>query len=134
MTKPLRPALGIDDLEQGRIEGGSFNHEAHVYLAWLYLDRYPVTEAIERYTAALKRLTAKLGVPGKYHDTITWFFMLIIAQRRIACADVDWTVFKEKNADLLSRENNVLNRYYSKETLATDAARQSFVLPDRLVA
>ena len=134
MTKPLRPALGIDDLEQSRIDGGSFDHEAHVYLAWLYLDRYPVTEAIERYTAALKRLTAKLGVPGKYHDTITWFFMLIIAQRRIACADVDWTVFKEKNADLLSRENNVLNRYYSKETLATDAARQSFVLPDRLVA
>ena len=134
MTKPLRPALGIDDLEQSRIDGGSFDHEAHVYLAWLYLDRYPVTEAIDRYTAALKRLTAKLGVPGKYHDTITWFFMLIIAQRRIACADVGWTVFKEKNADLLSRENNVLNRYYSKETLATDAARQSFVLPDRLVA
>ena len=134
MTKPLRPALGIDDLEQSRIDGGSFDHEAHVYLAWLYLDRYPVTEAIERYTAALKRLTAKLGVPGKYHDTITWFFMLIIAQRRIACADVDWTVFKEKNADLLSREANVLNRYYNKETLATDAARQSFVLPDRLVA
>ena len=134
MTQPLRPALGIDDLEQGRIEGGSFDHEAHVYLAWLYLDRYPVTEAIERYTAALKRLTAKLGVPDKYHDTITWFFMLIIAQRRTACADVDWAVFKEKNADLLSREANVLNRYYSKETLATDAARQSFVLPDRLVA
>ena len=134
MTKPLQPGLSIDDLEQSRIEGASFDHEAHVYLAWLYLDRYPVTEAIERYTAALKRLTAKLGVPDKYHDTVTWFFMLIIAQRRIACADVDWTVFKEKNADLLSRENNVLNRYYSKETLATDAARQSFVLPDRLVA
>ena len=134
MTKPLRSALSIDDLEQSRIEGGSFDHEAHVYLAWMYLDRYPVTEAIERYTAALKRLTAKLGVPGKYHDTITWFFILIIAQRRIACADVNWTVFKEKNADLLSREDNVLYRYYSKETLATDSARQSFVLPDRLSA
>jgi hypothetical protein len=134
MTKPLRPALSIDDLEQSRIEGASFDHEAHVYLAWLYLDRYPVTEAIERYTAALKRLTAKLGVPGKYHDTITWFFMLIIAQRRIGNVSADWQDFKEKNADLLSREANVLNRYYSKETLATDAARQSFVLPDRLVA
>ena len=134
MTKPSQPAFSIDDLEHSRIAGGEFDHEAHVYLAWLYLDRYPVTEAIDRFTAALKRLTSKLGVPGKYHDTITWFFMLIIAQRRNDNADDDWADFKEKNADLFSRDANVLNRYYSKTTLATDAARNSFVLPDRLVA
>ncbi len=39
------PAVTIDDLEQCRIEADSFNHEAHVYLAWLYLDRYSVAEA-----------------------------------------------------------------------------------------
>jgi len=134
MATPSQPELSIDDLEQSRIEGGSFDHEAHVYLAWLYLDRYPVTEAIDRFTSALKRLTAKLGVPGKYHETISWFYMLIIAQRRVGNAGNDWPNFLEKNPDLLSRDANVLNRYYSKETLATDAARRSFVLPDRLVA
>jgi hypothetical protein len=134
MRSPARPALTIEDFEQGRIDGGSFNHEAHVYTAWLYLDQYPVTEAIERYTSALKRLTLKLGVPGKYHDTISWFFMLIIAERRRGEARHDWTAFTVANDDLFRREDNVLNRYYSKETLATDAARCSFVLPDRLVA
>ena len=134
MATPSQPELSIDDLEQSRIEGGSFDHEAHVYLAWLYLDRYPVTEAIDRFTSALKRLTAKLGVPGKYHETISWFYMLIIAQRRVGNAGNDWPNFLEKNPDLLSRDANVLNRYYRKETLATDAARRSFVLPDRLVA
>ncbi len=134
MTNALHPALTIDDLEQSRIDGGSFNHEAHVYMAWLYLGQYPLTEAIDRFTSALKRLTLKLGVPGKYHDTITWFFMLIIAQRRIGNAGADWQNFKEKNPDLFSRDANVLNRYYSKEMLATDAARRSFVLPDRLAA
>jgi len=134
MATPSQPALSIDDLEQNRIEGGSFDHEAHVYLAWLYLDRYPLTEAIDRFTSALKRLTTKLGVPGKYHETISWFYMLIIAQRRAGNAGNDWPNFKEKNPDLLSRDANVLNRYYSKETLATDAARRAFVLPDRLVA
>ena len=134
MATPSQPALSIDDLEQNRIDGGSFDHEAHVYLAWLYLDRYPLTEAIDRFTSALKRLTTKLGVPGKYHETISWFYMLIIAQRRAGNAGNDWPNFKEKNPDLLSRDANVLNRYYSKETLATDAARRAFVLPDRLVA
>ena len=103
-------------------------------MAWLYLDQYPLTEAIDRFSSALKRLTLKLGVPGKYHDTITWFFMLIISQRRIGNASADWRNFKDKNPDLFSRDANVLNRYYRKETLATDAARRSFVLPDRLVA
>jgi len=134
MRSPARPALTIEDFEQGRIDGGSFNHEAHVYTAWLYLDQYPVTEAIERYTSALQRLTLKLGVPGKYHDTISWFFMLIIAERRRGETRHDWTAFKAANDDLFRREDNVLNRYYSKEALATDAARRSFVLPDRLVA
>ena len=134
MATPSQPALSIDDLEQNRIEGGSFDHEAHVYLAWLYLDRYPLTEAIDRFTSALKRLTTKLGVPGKYHEIISWFYMLIIAQRRAGNAGNDWPNFKEKNPDLLSREDNVLNRYYNRETLATVAARRSFVLPDRLVA
>ena len=134
MTNSLHPALSIDDFEQSRVDGGSFDHEAHVYMAWLYLGQYPLTEAIDRFTSALKRLTLKLGVPGKYHDTITWFFMLIIAQRRIGNVSADWQNFKEKNPDLLSRDANILNRYYSKEMLASDAARQSFVLPDRLVA
>ena len=134
MARPAHPAITIDDMEQNRIAGGSFNHEAHVYLAWLYLGQYPVTEAIDRFTSALKRLTLKLGVPGKYHETISWFFMLIIAERRKGKARQDWAAFKAENDDLLRREDNVLSRYYSKETLATDAARCSFVLPDRLVA
>ncbi len=128
------PALTIDDLEQCRIEAGSFDHEAHVYLAWLYLDRYTVAEAIERFTAALKRLTAKLGVPGKYHDTITWFFMLVIAERRDGPSGLDWPGFKRNNDDLFRRDNNILHRYYNTDTLATDRARQRFVLPDKLVA
>ncbi|MBT8100860.1 MAG: hypothetical protein KJO82_13980 [Gammaproteobacteria bacterium] len=128
------PTVTIEDLESARIEAGSFNHEAHVYLAWLYLREYPVTAAIERFSAALKRLTLKLGVPGKYHETITWFFMLIIAQR---CADrpsQDWPQFKATNSDLLDWDENILHRYYSKATLDSDEARRTFVLPDRIAA
>ena len=134
MTTRAIPPLSIEDLEQGRIAAGSFTHEGHVYLAWLYLQQYPLTEAIERFSAALRRLTLKLGVPGKYHETITWFFMLIIAARRSGESAQDWAGFYAGNADLFSRDNNVLQRYYSKETLASDEARKQFMLPDRRVA
>ena len=40
-------------------------------MAWLYLERYTLLDAVSRFTAAIRRLTEKLGVPGKYHETIT---------------------------------------------------------------
>ncbi len=134
MASRKHPALTIEKFELGEIDGDSFDHEAHVHIAWLYLNEYAVTEAIERFTLALRRLTTKLGVPGKYHDTISWFFMLIIAERRDEQARQCWSEFKADNSDLLQRENNILYRYYSKEILASDGARRSFVLPDKLVA
>ena len=76
----------------------------------------------------------KLGVPGKYHDTITWFYLLIIAERRNRDGGDDWPTFRRANDDLFSRDDNVLGRYYSKELLASDEARNNFILPDRLVA
>ena len=92
------------------------------------------SEAISRFTGALRRLTAKLGVPDKYHDTISWFYLLLIAERRAATTEDSWFTFRRDNDDLFSRDNNVLEHYYSKELLWSDRARQSFVLPDQRAA
>ncbi len=130
MTPLDLATYSIEAFEHGDIEGGGFSHEAHVYVGWLYLNRFPVNEAITRFTAALRRLTAKLGVPDKYHGTITWFFLLIIADRRNSGGS--WSTFRQANADLFNRDDNILHRYYSRELLDSDEARQRFVLPDRL--
>jgi hypothetical protein len=89
--------------------------------------------ATQRYANALKVLTTKIGIPGKYHETITWFFMLLIDERRRDSASQDWFAFRRCNEDLFARgERSILNRYYWRDTLASDSARRSFVLPDRL--
>jgi len=133
MNVAVEPALTIAALESGDIDVGSFDHEAHVYLGWLYVRQYPLSEAVSRFTGALRRLTAKLGVPGKYHDTISWFYLLLIAERSNGANDNSWFDFRCDNSDLFSRDDNILGRYYSDELLRTDRARNSFVLPDRCV-
>jgi hypothetical protein len=50
MTVATRPALSVDDLENANIDADSFDHEAHVRLAWMYLEKYPVTEAIDLFS------------------------------------------------------------------------------------
>ena len=76
---------------------------------------------------------AQLGIPGKYHETITWFFMFLIDERRRNSTSNDWYQFRRCNSDLFARgEQSILNRYYQRETLDLESARRSFVLPDRL--
>ncbi len=127
-----KPDVTIGTFEAGQIDADSFDHEAHVYLAWLYLEQLPVLAALQRYSQGLKRLTEQLGIPGKYHETITCFYLFKIAERREASSGT-WLEFKRCNADLLARgESSVLHHFYSREALESDRARQAFVLPDRV--
>lgn len=131
MNAPFPSGLTVEAFERGEINPDGFDHEAHVFLAWLYLGRFPLPEALGKFDAALRRLTVKLGIPGKYHATITWFFLLLIAERCNADPDADWIRFRSRNADLIEN-GSLLEAYYNRRTLASDRARQSFVLPDRL--
>jgi hypothetical protein len=133
MNAAATPAVCLESFEAGSIDPDAFDHEAHIYVAWLYLERYPVTEAIDRFTAALRRLTAKLGVPGKYHETITWFFLLLIAERRAAETSGGWFAFRRENDDICQGAAT-LRRYYSSELLASRRARENFLLPNRLAS
>ncbi|MDJ0700590.1 MAG: hypothetical protein QNJ07_12100 [Woeseiaceae bacterium] len=132
MTTRDFSAFSLDAFERGTIDAAEFDHEAHIYVAWSYMNRYPVTAAIERFSGALKSLTRQLGVPEKYHETITWFYLLLIAERR--GENEDWGAFRRHNNDLFDRSANVLTRYYRPATLQSDRARQSFVLPDAVAA
>lgn len=133
MSAATLPDCSIEAFESGTLDVETFDHQAHIYIAWLYLDRYPVLQAAHRYAESLKRLTTQLGIPGKYHETITWFFMFLIDERRRYSGGKDWLAFRRSNDDLFARgDQNILNRYYRGETLGSEGARRSFVLPDRL--
>ncbi len=61
--------VDIPALEAGRIDPAEFDHVAHVYIAWKYLQQTGLAEAIARFTAALRQLTARAGaneIPRKH--------------------------------------------------------------------
>ena len=88
----------IDNFEAGAIDPDVFDHEAHVYVAWLYLKKFERDEAIQRFDAALRRLTRKIGAASKYNAMITWLFLMLIAER--ALEDESWPAFRARNTDL----------------------------------
>ena len=128
MNIDLEQQFSIEKFEAGQIDPEHFGHAAHVYVAWLYVNRYGADAALPRFDSALRRLTERLGVPDKYHATITGFLLTLIAQR---VGDNDtWSEFRTNNADLILDCRSVLSIYYSDSCLNSSAARRQFLQPD----
>ena len=68
------PGPTIEEFEALAIDAKRFNHQCHIFVAWSYLRDHDLLVSIARFRNTLKRFTLKLGEPGKYHETITWFF------------------------------------------------------------
>ena len=99
MSDRLETRFTIDRFESGAIEPSLFDHEAHVYVAWLYLQTFERDEAFARFDAALRRFTRKIGAAEKYNALITWLFLKLIAER--TRDGESWTAFRARNADLI---------------------------------
>jgi hypothetical protein len=125
----------IEQFERSTTPADSFHHADHVRLAFEYLSRYPVLEALEKFSAALKRFAVAQGKAQLYHETITWAYLFLIRERMVrAPRPRTWDEFGAANPDLLTWERGsrgILARYYAPETLASDAARTTFLLPDK---
>ena len=111
----------------------TFHHADHVHMAFIYLTRYPAPEGLARFSSALARFAAAKGKPGLYHETITWAYFLLIRERMARAGGYpSWEAFAAANPDLLNWKESVLKKYYNEETLASDLARATFLMPDRV--
>jgi hypothetical protein len=125
----------IASFEDCSLAAATFHHRDHVRMAFLYLSRYPALQALERLSISLAHFAAAKGKPGRYNETITWAFLLLIRERmaRAGCQQT-WAEFANKNADLMSWEDNILKKYYCNETLSSDLAKRTFLFPDKTIA
>ena len=118
--------------EDGSLAPSAFRHRHHVRMAWILLERRPVLDVLACFRAGLRRLAAAAGNPGLYHETITWAYVLLVNERRAAPGAEGWPAFAARNPDLLLWKPSLLEaRYYREETLWSERARETFVLPDR---
>jgi hypothetical protein len=119
----------LREFVRGEVDPCEFPHREHVRMAFEMLRRHDFVETAYHYSAALRAMTAKIGKPEVFHQTMTIAFLAIIAERLQGGAYDDFAGFLAANSDLMSR--SVLTSSYSPERLASKAARATFLLPDR---
>ena len=120
----------LDSFLDTSLAADRFHHAQHVEVAWRFVCRYGMPAALSEFTTAIKRFADAKGADGLYHETITWAFLLLIAERQARKPSENWESFAEDNPDLLVWKPSILERYYSRELLASGLARRTFLMPD----
>lgn len=111
-----------------------FHHRDHIKVAYLYLRRYPLDEAIAKVRAGLQALAAAWDAPVDdlekgYHETMTQAWVRLVHLTLIDCRDAESAdAFCDQQPQLMQKTR--LQFFYSRERLMTWKAKREFVDPD----
>jgi hypothetical protein len=112
-----------------------FRHATHIRVVWVYLQHLELPAAIQTFVTGLRRYATSLGKGDLYHETITYAYLFLVHERMHRLEHPHtWEMFQQHNPDLFVYPSPLLEHLYRPETLASDFARQIFVLPDHSLA
>lgn len=120
----------LSAFEECRLDKDCWSHSAHIRMAWLQIEKLGYDRAVDQIRESIRRYNGAVGSPG-YNETVTVAFSQLIQYRRLAGDPCPmWREFLETNGDLLSKEKPALERFYTRETLFSEKARNEFLEPD----
>ena len=111
-----------------------FHHRDHVKVAYLYLRRYPLEDAIVKVRAGLQALAVAWNAPVDdlekgYHETMTqaWVRLVDVKLNEGGSAE-SADAFCDRHPQLMLK--NYLESFYSRKRLFTWVAKREYVEPD----
>ena len=120
----------LERFEALAIPPAAFRHREHIRLAFAMLARADLAAAGGRFKHALLRFADAAGARGKYHETLTWAYLTLIAERMHARTYASSFELLDANPDLLDHRGGAIARYYDVASItACPIARAVFVLP-----
>jgi hypothetical protein len=125
----LDDAALVAAFEACAIDARDYRHREHLRLAFAMLRDADFGDGAARLRRALRAFASAIGAEAKYHETLTWAYLAIVAERM---AD-HRTSFEllAAHPDLLDHRATI-GRYSDLDaTLASPLARRVFVLPTR---
>ena len=122
----------VHAFETATIPSSEFTHVAHIAVALSYLAEMPADEALARMREKIRAFAAHHHVENLYHETLTVFWMRLLDHVVLTYA-ADLPLWQRINL-IVARWGNRLPvaAHYTPELIASSAARENWVPPDRL--
>lgn len=108
--------------------GEHFGHRDHLRIAWLVIERHGPEVAAEVVGPKLKAMAVAGGVAPLYNETMTRFWIRLIAHVREATGATTIDAAIEKVPMLLDK--NLAQRHWSRTSMFGPEARKVWVEPD----
>lgn len=114
----------------GTLNPNIFNHEAHLRLAWLYIDEFGLKQAEQDIQNQLQNFVAIVGAKDKYHKTLTIVAARIVHYFMQKFKSDNFTDFINEFPQLLYEFKTLVNRHYSFNIFDSQEAKIKFLNPD----
>lgn len=109
-----------------------FTHEAHLRLAWVHIQKYGCTAAIENITSQIRAYADAIGAAGKYNHTLTIAAVKAVDHFMRKSQSNSFADFIQEFPRLNTNFSDLLAAHYSAAIFQSAKARQAFVEPDLL--
>ncbi len=118
---------GFESCSTGKSE---FTHISHLAVTVWYLKGMNLEQATEKMRASLFRFIDHYGIEGKYHETLTVFWMKVV-RRQLDELDPALSLMETTNAVVEAfGDARLVFEYYREDLLWSAEARAKWVQPD----
>ena len=95
------------------------------------MQQFGFPDGAVRFIEQLRRYIDHMGASGKYHETITWAYLVLMNEEMAlrGTRDEPFEAMAARCPDLLNHRGGRLSRIYTREQLDDAAARRVFMLP-----
>jgi hypothetical protein len=122
----------LDEFAAGSVPSAEWTHQAHIAMATVYLARYG-DSVLPHTRAALRNHLLSRGKPiGLYHETLTIFWLAVIAEAMQAQQTLPLHAVVCRNCAAFGGQSKLHARYYSFDVFNSAEAHAHWIRPDLL--
>jgi len=107
-----------------------FSHEAHLRLAWMYIQKYGSQKAFELYRSQLFAFAVKHLAKNKFNLTVTHASIKVIASFMERSSSADFDHFIQAFPELKTNFKELLSAHYSINIFSDSVAKKQILQPD----
>ncbi len=128
--------LGDGEFEKqfasGTFNPSLFNHEAHLRLAWIHIEKYGIETAIENICNQLVVFVSALGVKDKYNKTLTIAAVRAVYHFKLQSRSKNFQDFILEFPQLKYNFKALIGFHYSNDIFNSHHAKSEYLEPDLL--
>jgi hypothetical protein len=130
MAGPEECETFLAAFEDGSLPADEWTHQAHIAMATVYLNRYGDSVLPHTRTAIRNYLLARGRPIGAYHETLTIFWLAVIAQAMQHQTSISLHETVRRNCAKFGGQSKLHGQYYGFDVFNSPEAHTRWMPPD----